>query len=66
MRGRICMNMIIVETTHIDHVSEGDEVILIGRSGNEEISADDLAKFAGSINYEIVTRINSEINRVIK
>ena len=66
VRGRICMNMIIVETTHIDHVSEGDEVILIGRSGNEEISADDLAKFAGSINYEIVTRINSEINRVIK
>jgi alanine racemase len=65
VRGRVCMNMIIAETTHIKNVAEGDEVILLGSSGSEEVGADDLAKLSGSINYEIIARINPKIPKVI-
>ncbi len=66
--GRVCMNMIMVDVTHIPNVQVGDEVILIGRSTktNEEVSADDLAEWANTINYEIVTRIHPSIPRIIQ
>ena len=63
--GRICMNMMIVDLTEIKDVKIEDEVILIGKIGNEEISADYLANLAGTINYEIVTRISKHIPRIL-
>jgi alanine racemase len=63
LRGRVCMNMIIVDITHIPGCSLNDEVMLIGRSGNESISADTLASWTGTINYEILCRINPVIPR---
>jgi len=54
--GRVCMNMTMVDVTDIPGAVAGDEVILLGRQGDEAIRAEDLARFAGTINYEIVTR----------
>ena len=65
IRGRICMNMTIVDITHIPDASLEDEVVLIGRSGDETISAETLAEMVGTINYEIVSRINPLIPRYI-
>lgn len=64
IRGRICMNIIMVEVTDIPEVKLEDEVVLIGKSGNEEISAEQFAGWAATINYEVTTRINEIIPRV--
>lgn len=63
--GRVMMNMIIVDVTKIKNIKVEDEVILIGKSGVNEITAKDLAEKIGTINYEVVTRINPQIPRVI-
>jgi alanine racemase len=67
VRGRVCMNMFMADVTHIKAkpVKPGDKVILIGEEGGEKISADDLAELSGSINYEVVSRINPLIPRVV-
>ncbi len=62
--GRVSMNMIIVDVSLIPDAAPGDEVVLIGRQGAEEASADFLAGLTGSINYEVVTRIHGLIPRV--
>jgi len=63
--GRICMNMIMVDVTDVDEVKPEDEAVLLGRQGDEEITADELAQKIGTINYEVVTRINPLIKRII-
>lgn len=63
--GRVCMNMIIVSVDHLDEVSLEEEVILLGRQGENEITAEEFAQKCGTINYEIATRINPLIPRVI-
>ena len=63
VRGRVCMNMIIVDITEIFDVQIGDEAILIGDLFG--ITPDDIALSTGSINYEITTRINPLIARII-
>ncbi|MEW6407375.1 MAG: alanine racemase [Patescibacteria group bacterium] len=62
--GRVCMNMIIVDVTDVSDVKIEDEAVLLGKQGNEEISADEIAQKIGTINYEVVTRINPLIKRV--
>jgi alanine racemase len=66
VRGRVCMNLMIVDITDIQNVRLEDEAVLIGRDGDETISVDQLADWAGSINYEIISRINSNIIRQIR
>jgi len=66
VRGRICMNLTIVEVTKIPGVKVGDEVVLIGRQNDKEITAEELAEKIGTINYEIVTRINPQLSRIYK
>jgi len=63
--GRVCMDMIIVDITDLEKVELEDEVVLLGRQGREEITAEDLAGRIGTINYEVVTRINPNILRHI-
>ncbi len=65
VRGRVAMNMIMVDVTDIEDVRLEDEVVLIGSQGKERITAEYLASICGTINYEIVTRINPLIPRVI-
>lgn len=64
--GRVAMNMIVVNVTNNPKIEVEDEVILIGRSGANNITADELADRLNTINYEIVTRINSALPRIIK
>ncbi len=64
--GRVCMNMIIVEINHILEIKLEDEVVLIGKQGQEQITAEEIARKIGTINYEIVTRINPLLKRIVK
>ncbi len=64
--GRICMDQMMADITGLKGISEGDEVTLIGRSGNETITADDLAESFGTIGYEIVCGISRRVPRVYK
>jgi alanine racemase len=65
VRGRICMNLIIVDITDILDVKLEDEVVLIGRQGDEVITVDYLAGLISTINYEFITRINWNIPRIV-
>lgn len=65
LRGRVAMDFIVIDVTDIPGVKQEDEVVLIGRNGEEAVTADFLASLEGTINYEIVTRINPGIPRII-
>lgn len=65
VRGRICMDMFMADVTHIKNVKVGDRVTILGHEGRERIDADMLADLAGTINYEILSRINPLIPRII-
>jgi alanine racemase len=65
VRGRVAMNFITADVTDISDVELEDEVVLLGQQGNEHISAEYLATLCGTINYEIVTRINTKIPRIV-
>lgn len=65
VRGRVAMNFITADVTDIPDVRLEDEVVLLGRQGQEQISAEYLASLCGTINYEIVARINPKIPRII-
>lgn len=61
--GRVCMNMIMVDITDIPEVKLEDEVVLIGKQGKEQITAEEMAANSQTINYEVTTRINERIPR---
>ncbi len=52
--GRISMNLSLVDVTGLGPVQPGDEVVLLGRQGSEAITADELAAWMGTINYEVL------------
>lgn len=62
--GRVCMNMTILDITKRPQAKEGDEVVVIGASRNKKITATDIADWAGTINYEIVTRLPEHLPRI--
>jgi len=62
--GRVCMNMMMVDVSHIKNIKLEDEVVILGKQGSEMISAEELAQKIGTINYEVVTRINPLIPRI--
>jgi len=63
--GRVMMNMSCIDVTDIPGAVEGSEVVLLGRQGTESISAETMASWVGSINYEIVTRAEPDSSRII-
>ncbi len=63
--GRISMNLTIVDVTHVLDIKAGETVTLIGDEKKSSISADDMAKWAGTINWEIVDRINPLLSRIM-
>ncbi len=65
IRGRIAMNFMMADVTDIPGVKIEDEVTLIGADGKESISADDLAGWTGTINYEVLSRINPNLSRIV-
>jgi len=65
VRGRVCMNMCMVDVTDIPGAALEDEVVLIGRQGDEKITAEQIAAWCGTISYEIVSRIHPSLPRVL-
>jgi len=61
--GRVAMNMTMLDLAHAPNAEAGDPVTLMGSDGNETVSADDWALWAGTINYEIVTRLPANVPR---
>jgi alanine racemase len=62
--GRVCMDLTTIDVTDIDEVQQGDEVILLGRQGDVTISADEMASWANTISYEILTSIGARVPRI--
>lgn len=62
--GRVCMDLTMIDVTDIRNVKQGDEVVLLGRQGNAEISADQIAAWANTISYEILTSIGARVPRI--
>ena len=60
--GSICMDQIMVDIGW-DEAFNGDEVVLLGEQGNQEITVDELAQWADTISYEILTSINLRVTR---
>ena len=61
--GLVCMDMVMVDVTDVPGASVGDEVVLIGRQGNEQITAHDIAQWTGTISYEVLCAIGARIPR---
>ena len=62
--GRVCMDQMMLDVTDIPDVHMGSEVVLIGKSGNETITADELAHVYGTIGYEVVCGISKRVDRI--
>lgn len=62
--GRVCMDQLVLDVSHVDSVKEGDIVTLIGRDGVDEITADELASLYGTIGYEVVCGISKRVPRI--
>lgn len=65
VRGRVAMDFFTADVTDVPGVGLEDEVVLIGRDGRERITADQLAALGGTISYEVVSRINPLVPRVV-
>lgn len=63
--GRICMDYAMADVTDIPDVRRGDAVVLIGRQGDDAISAEEVASWLGTINYEVVTGILPRVPREV-
>ena len=63
--GRICMNMMMIDVSEVPNIGPEQEVILIGRSGRHAVTFEELAQKVGTIPYEILTRINPLLPRIL-
>ncbi len=64
--GRVTMDQILVDVTELDAVAPGDEAVLMGCQGEEEIHASELAEKAGTIPWALFTGITSRVERVYR
>ncbi|MGA2538456.1 MAG: alanine racemase [Terracidiphilus sp.] len=62
--GRISMDLAVVDVTEIEGVTAGDEVVILGTQGGETISAEEHAAAAGTIPWEVFTRIGARVRRI--
>jgi alanine racemase len=63
--GRVSMDMAIIDISDIPNAKPGDEVVILGKQGKSEITAEEMAELSGTINYEVVTRINPLLPRIL-
>ena len=64
--GRVSMDLVTVDVTGIDGVVVGDEVVLLGRQGDDEISAEAIGGRLGTISYEVLCSIGARVPRVYR
>jgi alanine racemase len=62
--GRVTMDLMVIDVSHIEDVEVGEEVVLMGRQGSEDICCNELGEKAGTITWEITTRIGQRVKRV--
>lgn len=62
--GAVSMDQTSLDVSGIDDVSQDDEIVVFGRQGEAEISAEEVARWAETINYEIVTRLAARVPRI--
>ncbi len=62
--GRVCMDQFMVDVSKDPQVKTGDEVVLIGKQGNQTIPAEEIAGLLGTINYEVLCAVNKRVPRV--
>ena len=62
--GRVTMDLMVIDVSHLSDVDVGDEVVLMGRQGKEEICCTELGDKAGTITWEITTRVGQRVTRV--
>jgi len=62
--GRVTMDLMMIDVSEVDKAQVGDEVVLMGRQGDQEISCAELAEKAETITWEITTRVGSRVRRV--
>jgi len=65
VRGRVCMNMCMVDVTDVPGAGIEDEVVLLGCQGDETVGAEQIAVWSGTIPYEALTRIHPSLPRVV-
>jgi alanine racemase len=63
--GRVCMNILMADVTDIPGVTIGDEVVLIGKQGDDEVQVEELASLSDTINYEFLARLSPAIPRSV-
>ncbi|WP_455438267.1 alanine racemase C-terminal domain-containing protein [Hungatella hathewayi] len=61
---RICMDQMMADVTDIPNVHLGTEVVLIGTSGKQILTVDDMAEMIGTIGYEIIYGISKRVERI--
>jgi alanine racemase len=64
--GRVSMDLTTIDVTDIEGVAAGDEVVLLGRQGNEEIPAEELAAKLDTISYEVFCGVSARVPRVYR
>ncbi len=64
IRGSVCMDQSVVEVTHLPDVQQGDRVTIIGTDGADRITVEEIARWAGTIPYVILTGIGARVERV--
>jgi alanine racemase len=64
--GKVTMDQTMIDVGHIEGAKLGDEVVLIGKQGDNEIRCEELARLAGTIPYEIVCSITNRVPRIYK
>jgi alanine racemase len=62
--GRVCMDQCMLQLDSVPEAQPGDEVVLLGRDGDQEISANDLAARWGTINYEVLCGLADRLPRI--
>lgn len=62
--GRVCMDQTMVDVSDINNINLGDEVILFGKSGNNIVTVEEVAKAIGTINYEVLCAVSKRVPRI--
>ena len=62
--GRVCMDQMMVDVTDIPGAREGDEAVLLGRQGDEQIDAEEMAAWLDTISYEVLCSPSKRVPRV--
>lgn len=65
IRGRVCMDQLVLDVTDVPDAAPGDEAVFIGRQGREELRVTEVARAAGTISYEVLTRLSARLPRLI-